>query len=390
MPTTRAKNIIYRAALPFKAPRLPRNTDFSAEGHIFLSGGDYSRLLRRHRVLGSACLVTCRSDSLLLLSSTDTPKHTSARNTMFRVASITKMATALAVLSLCEKGLLDLNGPLTGFFPGEKFSPAAARITPSMLLSHTGGLSDPPDLEACLHDGKSFPAFLDQCISTEPGKVFHYSNLGFGLLGCIMEAVTGKAVSHAVEDEVFHPLGMQATLDASTLDSSLIMPVCRVLPYHPDREVIITKLGKVPLKGPDPLRHYGHSAGSMYTDIESLNRMMLCLRDGGAPLLSRASGENMRGIHASYGQRSPTLSYGLGLLIIRDSSLSKSRILGHQGYAYGCADGAFWEEDTGNIILFLNGGCSEERLGMLGRCNYDILKLFLRKELPQWHSSVKS
>ena len=95
-------------------------------------------------------------------------------------------------------------------------------------------------------------------------------------------------------------------------------------------------------------------------------------------------GKEMIEKHAEYGKLSPTLSYGLGILRIHDNTLSESLILGHQGFAYGCADGAFWEQTSGRMVLFLNGGASEARIGRLGLCNYELLKWALRKEMPQW------
>ena len=100
--------------------------------------------------------------------------------------------------------------------------------------------------------------------------------------------------------------------------------------------------------------------------------------------LSEKAVSEMTKEHAVYGRLSPTLSYGLGLLMIRDPKLSSSRILGHQGFAYGCADGAFWEEATGRIMITLNGGCSEARTGRLGLANRDFLRWAFRKELPSW------
>ena len=162
------------------------------------------------------------------------------------------------------------------------------------------------------------------------------------------------------------------------------MPVIRILPYRPENRLTVTPLGRIPLSSPDPLHHYGHTAGSMYTDIQSLHKLLICLRDGGAPLLPASAADVMKQKHASYGSLSPTLSYGLGLLIIDDPRLSSGRILGHQGYAYGCADGAFWEEDTGRVMMILNGSCSEAREGRLGLCNRDMLRWAFRKELSQW------
>jgi len=138
------------------------------------------------------------------------------------------------------------------------------------------------------------------------------------------------------------------------------------------------------MAGPDPSLHYGYTAGAMYVDLPSLEKMVHCLMRNGEPLIRSDLGLMMKQRHAVYGPLSPTLSYGLGLLLIEDPGISSSRILGHQGFAYGCADGAFWEEDTGRVVLFLNGGASEARRGRLGLCNEQILRWALRKEMPQW------
>jgi hypothetical protein len=122
----------------------------------------------------------------------------------------------------------------------------------------------------------------------------------------------------------------------------------------------------------------------MYLDLASLEKLVQCLMKDGAPLLKTGLGKQMTQEHAVYGPISPTLSYGLGLLRISDPSVSPGLVLGHQGFAYGCADGAFWEEETGRQAVFLNGGCSEARTGRLGVANRDVLRWALRKELPAW------
>ena len=248
---------------------------------------------------------------------------------------------------------------------------------------------DPPTLEKDLEAGKSISEVVRGMRVASPGKFFRYSNLGFGLIGCMLEAVSGRPLGKLFNEKLFEPLNMNATLEGCSLPPEKIMPVIRVLPYHPESGLTVTPLGKIPLDHPDPLRHYGHTAGSMYTDIDSLRKMLLCIRDGGAPLLSSESVSLMIQQHASYGTLSPGLAYGLGLLIIRDPALSSGRILGHQGFAYGCADGAFWEEDSGRVMIILNGGCSEARTGRLGLCNRDMLRWAFRKELPQWEESVR-
>ena len=162
------------------------------------------------------------------------------------------------------------------------------------------------------------------------------------------------------------------------------MPVIRVLPYRPGTGLTVTGLGSRPLGEPDPVRHYGHTAGSMYTDASSLQKLLHVLIRDDASFLSGSARSEMIREHASYGALSPSLSYGLGVLRILDPAISGSLVYGHQGFAYGCADGAFWEADTGRIMITLNGGCSEARSGRLGLANRDFLRWAFRKELPSW------
>ena len=122
----------------------------------------------------------------------------------------------------------------------------------------------------------------------------------------------------------------------------------------------------------------------MYIDIMSLQTMYHVLMRNESGFLSLHALSEMKTEHAYYGKISPSLSYGLGLLIIRDPALSEGRILGHQGFAYGCVDGAFWEENTGRLLITLNGGCSEARSGRLGLSNRDLMHGAFRKELPSW------
>ena len=79
-----------------------------------------------------------------------------------------------------------------------------------------------------------------------------------------------------------------------------------------------------------------------------------------------------------------TRTYGLGLVILQRPEISSRRLLGHQGFAYGCVDGAFVEEGTGRKVIFLNGGASEAREGKLGLVNRDVLTWAFRKEFPAW------
>ena len=361
MPTSPMKNLVYRAALPFLAPR--GQADVKSLGLSDVEG--YQRILRRHHVMGS---------SLLLV---DGQRQAAAwvgcgPETLFRVASITKMATALVVLRLCGEGLLALDQPVAELLP--EAHPALEGVTVRHLLCHTSGLRDGSD--GVLLRGGTYPEALRR--GSEPGEAMVYCNLGFGLLGCLIEYVTGQGVDQVFQERLFGPLGMRATLDGSSLDEEQVMSITRVLPYRAGQAIKVTELGRRPLGGPDPLRHFGHTAGAMYTDAASLSKLLRAVEPGNflpMPLL-----KEMRARQAA----TPTRVYGLGLVLLDRPELSPRRLLGHQGFAYGCVDGAFVEEGTGRQVIFLNGGASEARAGRLGLVNRDVLRWALNEEMPSW------
>ena len=390
MPSTRLKNLAYRMLLPVRSPAPDADPVTGIIGQPVTGRKELTRILKTQRVSGGALLLSgCGRESIVLSGCVKTNQF-AAENSFFRVASITKMATALVALRLCEEHLIDPAAPVTSYLPDGEKAKDLDGVTLFHLLSHTSGLADPPGLERMLEKGAPYHEAVRGTRFSEPGHVFRYSNLGFGLVGCLLESVSGCPLNKLFTDKLFQPLRMNATLEGCSLPEDKIMPVVRLMPYNPDARLTVTALGRIPLSEPDPLHHFGHTAGSMYTDIRSLSRLLACIRDGGSPVLSSSMAAMMKQQHAVYGKISPTLSYGLGLLIIRDYRLSPSRILGHQGFAYGCADGAFYEENTGNMMIMLNGGCSEARTGRLGLCNYKLLHWAFRKEIPAWNGFIPS
>ena len=384
MPTTKAKNLIYRLALPFFSPSVPSFSESDIKGHALSHPDAFLKIIRRNHISGGAFYLQNDNESTHVFIKAVHTDQVPDDQTYFRVASITKMATALLSVRLMDLGLLDPEAPVASLLPDGKTVPELKGVLFSHLLSHTSGLADPPDLEKLLISKTPYTKAVSGCRFNEPGKIFRYSNLGFGLIGCIFEYVLNKPLGEIFREFLFIPLKMRASIEGCLLPEDLIMPVIRMFPYREGTSLRVTRLGRIPLRTPDPLLHYGHTAGSMYTDLQSLASMMCCIRDGGSPLLSPQYTGFMQIQKASYGAVSPTLSYGSGLLLIRDRRISENTVYGHQGFAYGCVDGAFWEDKTGNMIISLNGGCSEARSGRLGIVNLELCSWAFRKEFAGW------
>ena len=385
MPTNPVKNLIYRALL-FRAPSPYKLMRHEASGQALNHLPYYEHLMVRHHVLGASLLLDDGERRAVLNTTVTVPMHKAQEDTLYRVASITKMATALVTLSCIAEGLFTLDAPVRPLLPDTEHASVLDGVTVRHLLSHTSGLADVPAMDAALREGRSFDDVLsDPAIrACEPGKRLIYSNFGFGLLGCLLENITGKSVEELFRDRLFAPLGMRATLDASTLDESLIMPISRVLPYHAGSDVTITALGRKPLESADPLRHFGHTAGAMYTDAASLAKLLRLIHLRGAHEGMQLIPADLMAEMTREQSATRTRRYGLGLVLLERPKLWPRRLLGHQGFAYGCVDGAFIEEDTGRMVIFLNGGASEARKGKLGLVNQDVLRWALTKEMPSW------
>jgi CubicO group peptidase (beta-lactamase class C family) len=136
-------------------------------------------------------------------------------HTLFRVASTTKLVTAIAALTLVQRGELDLDAPVPWFTRGAGF--AAANVTLRSALSHTSGIPD-DNTSACttplprLRD--YFAARANDPLWSPPGEVYDYSNAGYALVGAAIEAASGMRFEDYVRDAVLRPAGMTtATFD---------------------------------------------------------------------------------------------------------------------------------------------------------------------------------
>ncbi len=389
MPTGLMKNVAYRLALPMLAPSPRGKMTVAHTGTPIHHLSEYQRILTKHHVLGSSLLLQKGDqEAQVHVSVGGDIQHTATADTMYRVASITKMATALTILHLWEADALSLDAPVAQYLPDSQGIPALQDVTIHQLLCHTSGLRDVPAYQYALDHGLPYQEVLqaEGVRGSLPGERFAYCNLGFGLLGCVMEQVTGKSLARVMQELVFQPLGMEATMDASGLQEDRIMPIRRVVQRGRSEDVRVTPLGRKSLESPDPLRHFGHTAGAMYTTCASLSKLLAFLQREGAvnhqQLMRPETLRMMMTPQASYGQLSPGMDYGLGLIRFTLPEAPDMPIMGHQGFAYGCVDGAFFTHDQ--QVIFLNGGASELRTGRLGVVNRDVLRYALMREMPSW------
>ncbi len=136
-------------------------------------------------------------------------------DSVFPVASVTKLAVALALLHQVDRGILSLDMPIGTIVPGLHVD--AQTRTIRQLLSHTSGYGmDVTNKEGRHAIGLTWELLRADCLveapQTEPNRHVQYSNLAYIILGAILERVTGLRCADALTQTVFRPLGIRGWL----------------------------------------------------------------------------------------------------------------------------------------------------------------------------------
>lgn len=287
-------------------------------------------------------------------------------DTVFRVGSITKLATAIAILQLWEEGRVDLDAPAAGYLRAYRLVPAEPSFRPPTLrhlLTHTSGIPEVRGLGDLRHAdmlpsggrpalpsvpaGRPVPPLAAHYrgglrVAVEPGTVFQYSNHGFATLGQIVEDVTGRPLGEYLRERVFEPLGMADTSLSRT-------------PRLAARLATGYALGR---RGPRvvPDREWlGAGAGGVYSTTRDIARLAAAILGGGANehgrILRAATLAAMQEPHFRPDPRLP----GMGLGFFRHE-IGGHRVVGHDGLLPGFNSALLVAPDEGiGVVAFTNG-----------------------------------
>lgn len=229
--------------------------------------------------------------------------------TRFRLASVSKMLTATAIMQLVEAGSIALDQPFAAQLGAEGpfTDPRVATVTVHQLLSHTSGFSSSRGIffgHGLDTWHQAATAALGQMLDFDPGTAFEYSNANYCLLGALLEAVTGQPFETAIRERVLEPIGAQAHL-APTFD---------------------TKAGDA-LHASSPGRNYmevlGPAGGWVATPLDVAKLAASLRADSADPLLDAATVAAMRVPVPVPVETPPPVSgwsYGMGLILFADGS----------------------------------------------------------------------
>ncbi len=274
-----------------------------------------------------------------------------------RIGSITKPVTAVAVLRLRDEGLLDLDDRLEQHLPG---TPAGG-CTVAQLLSHTAGLT--AESPGSWWERTPGGALADLGLGPEhlplgAGR-FHYSNLGFGLLGELVAALRGRPWADVLRDEVLLPLGMTRT---TTRPSGAAATGWGV---HPWADVL----------HPEPEHDHGTMApaGQLWASLADLARFAAFLLGDTGDVLSPDTLEEMTRPYGVDASQDGWSAYGLGLQVLRDDGRT---LVGHGGSMPGFLASVFVDRDRGDGAVTMRNATSGADGGLTG----DLLRLLEQSE----------
>ncbi|WP_432565007.1 serine hydrolase domain-containing protein [Kineococcus sp. SYSU DK003] len=265
---------------------------------------------------------------------------TAAQDAQYRVGSISKTFVAAAVLRAAEDGLVDLADPVGRYLT--ELEDGVGRVTVAQLLGQAGGVqaeTDGPWWERTPGgDWDSLrPLLGESAVRHRPGQRFHYSNVGYGVLGELVGRLRGSDWREVVRSQFLEPLGMGRTSMRPQA------PAARGLAVHPWADVVL----------PEPEHDAGAMApaGQVWSTVADLARWAAVVA-GTSDVLQRSSVEAMWEPQSVDDARGAAWSagYGLGLQLWNAGG---RRFAGHSGSMPGFVAMLRVDVETGDGVVAL-------------------------------------
>ena len=278
------------------------------------------------------------------------------QDTIFRVASISKVFGAAAAMRLVHHGKLTLDDPVSDVFGFSTGRPVTLR----QLLTHTAALDDAPIYDKAIDAGDYPP--LEEVLKGSffpyaPGSKFHYSNLGAGVAGMLVEAASGMLFDDYVRQEFFLPHGIDASFHPQRIIHKEKMANCYRVPgnklAYNAQEIATQPYDETP----NPAQHYFIPAGKLMISAPDLLKAFTALWE---------NDREMFGLQNQIGSVTSDAMRGLGCAYVPDGVFAKGKTFwGHQGVAYGALCQAWICVEDGTAVVMLTNGAKLRALGPL-------------------------
>lgn len=314
------------------------------------------------------------------------PKEPVTDETYFRTASVTKMISGIHIMQLVEQGLLNVDAPIGDYLGYEVYNvrvPGKKPLTLRHLMSHTSGLN--PN-GGYTKSSNPLSKLLDvtkrptgSWYKRQPGEEYDYSNFGAGIMGSLMEQVTGKTIHQSVTDDLFAPLGMDAAYSSNLVGD----PQKIVSQYTPSGGIAVLRVRTLRDDKYDgtvnPDKHYHTTVGSVWIRCRDLCRigMMMAGRGelDGVRVLTEESVLAME--ENQQGKPGVDCESPYGLCVYRAEDLVEGKMIyGHQGIGSGMICNLYYEPESRFVFaLMTNGSNTRQNHGIvnLARKTFAIL-----------------
>ncbi|MGB9791682.1 MAG: serine hydrolase [Thermacetogeniaceae bacterium] len=298
-------------------------------------------------------------------------------DTIYRIASVSKTITATALMQLWERGLFDLDDDIGSYlgYPVRNPKYPDDKITFRMLLTHTSSILDSGGYEQALRSPQP-PLLRDLLVpggraytpatwgDYRPGTRFNYSNFGAGIVGALVEVLSGERFNIYAKNHIFAPLGMDAGYELGDIERLEKVAVL-YRPAGDDRFVPSADLireGEIPQRRPLlPLgNYYIGPAGSVRSSVLDLAKFMIAHMSGGAyrgvRILGKKAVDLMHQLHW-FGFGLGGMFRKMGLFFHITDAFAGRLLRGHPGEAYGLVGDMYFDRNEGTgVILMVNGG----------------------------------
>jgi CubicO group peptidase (beta-lactamase class C family)/D-alanyl-D-alanine dipeptidase len=269
--------------------------------------------------------------------------------TVYRVGSLSKLFTDMAMIRLVEQGRVDLDAPVTRYLPD--FRPRnrfGGDVTLRTLMSHHAGLVREPSVGAYV-DSTAPPlsAMVASLSATSlvyrPGARYKYSNAALHTVGLALERAVGQSFPQYLRDSLLDPLGMK--------QSAFFVP-------RPDQTANVATAFMWAADGrrfPAPTFRRNAPAGALYASVLDLGRFLVALNADSNPVISRSTLERMW--VPQFADSGATAGNGLGFFVTR---FDGHRRLGHEGAIFGFSTtfAALPDDRLGVVVVTTLGGAN--------------------------------
>lgn len=343
--------------LPMTHPDQPESLESLTEREKLEMLGSHLNVLGESKVFSGAVLLAKNGRIVFQKAHGLADREENVLNkikTRFNLASLNKMFTAVAVAQLCEQGKMSYNDLVGKYLSSDWISPEISKkVQVKHLLSHTSGIgiSNGDDNLVYLEKyiNKKFRQIDDYKIltkgaflKTSPGKESSYSNIGFHLLGPIIEKVSGEGYYDYIQAHIFDVAGMKDT-GFDELD--------QLAPNTARGYVKEQKDGKISWRSNEPDCNWkGTPAGGAYSTVEDLLKFEQALKNN--LLVSKETRDLLFTPKTELGAR----SYGYGFSVRQFEEQLK---VGHTGGYTGI---------NNNFSMYLNNGYT-----VIILCNIDLI-----------------